>query len=909
MPLQLFQTTNRQYVPEYDLAEVAKTYDTLQARHDQAIAQTSALKTEFANIQLNAAEDGWKQNKLNEIQAALEDNLYEGSAAYALDDVVAKYGDIRSDAGLLGRIRANQEYEQWNKELDASSLSEDYKEYFRKNNPYYYKDKVDDKGNVIGGTSWKPIKQWVNPFDYGAAMTRAIQLTAKEKGGGSQMYYIDAKGNRTTDPAQASNAMYLNEVSGQWEKLDENKIKEMFYGIVESTPGAKAAIRQDYEVATDYYKTTGDDKYGIKGTNGYNLTEQEFVANKINPMASAAAYYNQVSSSTYSEGIGAYLAKHGQTTIATSAVTDYSKLTPNLDSPGYKENPLIYRNQAPIEKTSIKSQAQGIIGQYFPDTDFKNFNTDDFKKKINADNSLDLNTKRTLLNAADAYQDAVSFLSDFVKDVDPRFIPYIDVYNQIESGAAIDTSTTFGKEVSNSVDNFFTDSDYIYAEITDGDLVDKFIANYEGGVSALEALGITITNSSNGGRQIRLNSNNKESFFKWSQFVQEIQAEKPWYDKIGNDFKNYFGAGDKIARVKDGKSTDINIAEVTNSIDRNVVPGSNFIDRPDMDSDLVESFLINNLNMAESAIRFAPRLLAPANFNRMFATTNRLYNDAEKVYNTKLKDSNIFTSVEVVQGPSPRANSMLALYKTTQDEKYKKQYDQEVEDAANNLLNIGLTQYGVYELDESGRYDDIEKVSTSRKMEIQKELPKYDLTKASWSYGYLKGKNTTFLTVPGNKETDYKPLKIAIEGYGNSAYSNAIDNEPNTRAMNDVKRYLDSKVSFRVTNNDSFNGLGIIRVKPINSETTVLEVNGEAIPIGREQVTAITAKYYTWNDTFRNIQIAGNNANPQIIANEIKSIAPIYASITGQNVIDVEQQLIENISPYYDVQRLTQYMK
>lgn len=495
MPLQLFQTTNRQYVPEYDLAEVAKTYDTLQARHDQAIAQTSALKTEFANIQLNAAEDGWKQNKLNEIQAALEDNLYEGSAAYALDDVVAKYGDIRSDAGLLGRIRANQEYEQWNKELDASSLSEDYKEYFRKNNPYYYKDKVDDKGNVIGGTSWKPVKQWVNPFDYGAAMTKAIQLTAKEKGGGSQLYYIDAKGNRTTDPAQANNAMYLNEVSGQWEKLDENKIKEMFYGIVESTPGAKAAIRQDYEVAADYYKTTGNDKYGIKGTNGYNLTEQEFVANKINPMASAAAYYNQVSSSKYSEGIGAYLAKRG----ALTGTGNNQYGTGNLDAPGYNANPLIYKNQAPIEKTSIKTQAQGIIGSYYPDIDFKNFNSTDFANRIKADKNLDVATKSMLLNAADEYQDAVDYLNEFKKNVDPRFVPYIDLYNQIESGAPIDTSTEVGKKVSESVDNFFKDSDYIYADITDGDLVDKFISNYEGGTSALNALGISVTNSNNGG--------------------------------------------------------------------------------------------------------------------------------------------------------------------------------------------------------------------------------------------------------------------------------------------------------------------------------------------------------------------------------------------------------------------------
>ena len=64
----------------------------------------------------------------NKVRNALTENMQYGNAYSSLDDIVGTYGDITSSPGMIGRLRAQQDYKAYMNNLDKrTDLSEDYK--------------------------------------------------------------------------------------------------------------------------------------------------------------------------------------------------------------------------------------------------------------------------------------------------------------------------------------------------------------------------------------------------------------------------------------------------------------------------------------------------------------------------------------------------------------------------------------------------------------------------------------------------------------------------------------------------------------------------------------------------------------------------------------------------------------
>ena len=108
--MKAFNPIHRSNVSPVDIDTFGNTYRELEQGHQRAVQFESALKTEMAKLDLNEAEDGWRQQKIDGIRATLSENTKYGNAAGAVDDLVRAQGDIFSDPGLLGRLRAQQDY-------------------------------------------------------------------------------------------------------------------------------------------------------------------------------------------------------------------------------------------------------------------------------------------------------------------------------------------------------------------------------------------------------------------------------------------------------------------------------------------------------------------------------------------------------------------------------------------------------------------------------------------------------------------------------------------------------------------------------------------------------------------------------------------------------------------------------
>lgn len=312
-----FNYINTEYVPTVDLNTLGNTFNTLEQGHKEAIKTASNLQAEMAKLELNEAENEWRQQKISEIRQTIDNNTIFGNSAAALDDIIVKAGNLASDAGMIGRLQAQKDYTEFkNKIINDKTLPEDYKEYYLENNPYYYKDIVDEKtGKVISGTKWNPNISPTAVVDLSSLISKGLQWAARESGSYNQVRWLDKNGNPTTNPNEVFDGEYYDDTTHSFEKLDRSKIEAGIRAAIESTPGAKESLQQDYDIALWKHKkainaTKG--KYNIVSDvtddNGITLSPQQYLNKRISPALYAAEYYNTTRKTTYGNGLKTYKA-------------------------------------------------------------------------------------------------------------------------------------------------------------------------------------------------------------------------------------------------------------------------------------------------------------------------------------------------------------------------------------------------------------------------------------------------------------------------------------------------------------------------------------------------------------------------------------------------------------------------
>lgn len=303
-----FQVVNRPMILPADLGIIERSYNQLEQGHQNTIAAASKYKTELAQLDLAPEEDAWRQQQFAKIDSALNNNMLYGNAYTALDDVNKAIGDIESDPGMIGRLRYQAQRKEWLNALNASNLSEDYKDYYRKANPYAYKDKVDETGKVIGGNSWEPKETWTESIDFGKIIAAGIASAKPDSASGNSIRFIDANGNVTTDASKSVDGEYYDDTTNSWVRLGPDKIKAGIMAYLEATPGAMASVMQDYKIAKYRHAENPEINYGITDPNGITLSFKDYIARRVDNAAYAASYTQTTSKRTMGKGLATYKA-------------------------------------------------------------------------------------------------------------------------------------------------------------------------------------------------------------------------------------------------------------------------------------------------------------------------------------------------------------------------------------------------------------------------------------------------------------------------------------------------------------------------------------------------------------------------------------------------------------------------
>lgn len=548
MPINFYTPTFRQQVNPIDLNVLARTYNTLEQGHQQAIQTKSQIDAQLAQLDLNEAEDAWRQEQLNKVRNALTENMQYGNAYSSLDDIVGTYGDITSSPGMIGRLRAQQDYKAYMDNLDKrTDLSEDYKNYYRAVNKYNYQDITDKNGNVIGGSKWTPIDKEVSEIPMNQILNQALQWAAKEQGGGSQTRWLDVNGKVTDDITKSVTGEIYSHTKGNWQRLSKAKLAEAVKAVIENTPGAKASLEQDYKIAKWKYDQNGSNP-DITDKNGILLTPEQYLAKRIDPFYNAATFYNQDSNTTYGEAWKAQLALAKQAGLGS---TNQRKQT--IDNLTYKGTPVRIDNfmpaQAQAEITSNRQSIAGLLNKYNPDIniDLATANPNDIRTSIMT-NITSPSDRAYALSYLNDIIDNQEYINSLKVGKSQDSIDGFDTYNSIISLSDL-PNNKYSDTYSKYVNQIFGDSSSIRQYFNNDDVYNSFI-NALGGEKKAISLGIRFGSDGNGYRYAELPKDYHKSIYSFGKAVKEAEDTRNPLNAFLNSAKTrFFGYGDKFVRV------------------------------------------------------------------------------------------------------------------------------------------------------------------------------------------------------------------------------------------------------------------------------------------------------------------------------------------------------------------------
>lgn len=536
MDLNLFRAVNRNYVPEFDLDTVSNVYNTLQQRHDQAVIQESAVKKAIGDLQLNAQEDEFKQKLADRIDTVVQAEMIDGFKGYALNELIEEQGNIFSDPQVIGRLRAQQEYKTYQDNLNnRKDLSEDKKNYFREINHYYYEDKYDATGKIIGGTEWKPIKQEVSEIPLIEIIKGGISLAAKEKGSNNITRFIDKNGNITTEPTAENvfDGEVYNTTTQSWERLGRDKIMQGINAYIEGTPGAKASLQQDYDIAI-YKKRKYGSNPDVEDSKGVELSPEQYLLKRIEPGVNAAIYNNSNVITTYGNGLKTYKAAlKAQQANAQKQLQDPYRL------PGYStENIPItinydYAANLQTDKQNSLAALNNIVKTITGENikqDMTNATSNDWKnlieKTITTSNLTPAEKSKLILESRKAIrklEEADINYKELTKNItDKTQLDALNFVSKINGGAEIDANTKYGADVIKEINSIFGDKGkYIRMTTDNEDYFNEMKSLISGNdINGLKELGYTIGTDNKGNKYIQLDKNN------YNQIISFANASK-----------------------------------------------------------------------------------------------------------------------------------------------------------------------------------------------------------------------------------------------------------------------------------------------------------------------------------------------------------------------------------------------
>lgn len=873
MPIQEFNPVFRPVVNPIDLEKLGQAYDTLEQGHLKAIDTASAVEAELAKLDLNEAEDEWRQQQVNKIRSAVTNNSTYGNAYGALDDVIRENGSIMSNPGMIGRLRAQQDYKKYIDNLEKrTDIPEDYKAYFKEQNTYNYKDITDNKGNIIGGSKWNPAVQEVSTVPMSQLLDKALQWAAKESGGGSQTRWLDSQGKVTNDITKSVTGEIYSSATNKWERLSKDKLAAAVAAVIENTSGAKASLDQDYKIAKWKYDKSGGNNPDITNKDGILLTPEEYLNKRIDPFYKAATYYNQTSNTTYGEAWKAQLALARQQAAGSGGASNragYSDILTTTTNPIRIDN--FVPSTAQAEISTNKQNIADLLKASNPNLDFNlDGKTSDDIKQLIKDNIKDPMEQYRALGNLEIIDDAQDYLNGLKEGQEPDTAEAFDAYNAIISMSDLPKDNKYAKQYSKAVNNIFGSSQAIRQYFTSDDSFDGFIASI-GGENKAKSLGITF-GTKNGKKYAELSRDYNRSLYSFAKASREgISQNTNIFGALWNDLKGTVNSywGNNVVQV-----------------------GTNGDEIPVTGRDVQDNMLVGS---AKSQNRIVFGDLIDFVDNRLKSKNDDL-----------LKGGKLQVGQQVVTEPTPNAAELVFQLQTgaIKSSEFTNQYKVAKDQAMKAIRNIDLTQTGALRVGDNNMFELIDSEDRKELTAIIRSAKENELDIVAVQ-DFKTGEWSPQITILGTYDNEGKlkrePITLYAPGGFDSAIVESWNNDTTFKAKKDINIYGAAGRNINLTNASAFANIDKITMIPAGEGFNVYDkTNNRSLgSVSPQTAVDLRDTYYQWNDIY-NLYQTGANVKPEAIQAIAEKTATNLANITGaagnQNIIAYYyQQLINNI--------------
>lgn len=873
MPIQEFNPVFRPVVNPIDLEKLERAYDTLEQGHLKAIDTASAVEAELAKLDLNEAEDEWRHQQVNKIKSAITNNSTYGNAYGALDDVIRENGSIMSNPGMIGRLRAQQDYKKYIDNLEKrTDIPEDYKAYFKEQNTYNYKDITDSKGNIIGGSKWNPAVQEVSTVPISQLLDKALQWAAKESGGGSQTRWLDSQGKVTNDITKSVTGEIYSSATNKWERLSKDKLAAAVAAVIENTPGAKASLDQDYKIAKWKYDKSGGNNPDITNKDGILLTPEEYLNKRIDPFYKAATYYNQTSNTTYGEAWKAQLALARQQAAGSGGASNragYSDILTTTTNPIRIDN--FVPSTAQAEISTNKQNIADLLKASNPNLDFNlDGKTSDDIKQLIKDNIKDPMEQYRALGNLEIIDDAQDYLNGLKEGQEPDTAEAFDAYNAIISMSDLPKDNKYAKQYSKAVNNIFGSSQAIRQYFTSDDSFDGFIASI-GGENKAKSLGITF-GTKNGKKYAELSRDYNRSLYSFAKASREgISQNTNIFGALWNDLKGTVNSywGNNVVQV-----------------------GTNGDEIPVTGRDVQDNMLVGS---AKSQNRIVFGDLIDFVDNRLKSKNDDL-----------LKGGKLQVGQQVVTEPTPNAAELVFQLQTgaIKSSEFTNQYKVAKDQAMKAIRNIDLTQTGALRVGDNNMFEPIDSEDRKELTAIIRSAKENDLEIVAVQ-DFKTGEWSPQITILGTYDNEGKlkrePITLYAPGGFDSAIVESWNNDTTFKAKKDINIYGAAGRNINLTNASAFANIDKITMIPTGDGFNVYDkTNNRSLgSVSPQTAVDLRDTYYQWNDIY-NLYQTGANVKPEAIQAIAEKTATNLANITGaagnENIIAYYyQQLINNI--------------
>lgn len=866
----IFTPTFRKYTDPLDLQVAAGVYNTLEQGHQTAIAQESAIATELNKLDLNEAEDEWRAQQIHKVQSALTDNMRYGNAYSSLDNIIRTGTQIFSNPGMQGRLRAQKDYKAYMEELDKSNLPEDYKTYYKAHNQYNYSDVLDNKGNVIGGTKWTPTDPFVDSVPLIAIQEAALKMVAKEKGGGSSTRWLDANGNVIDDPTKSITGEIFSTTTGRWEKVSKEKLSAAVVAVIESTPGAKASLQQDYKIAKWKYDNNNGVNPDITDKSGNLLSPEQYLQKRLDPFYKAATYFNQTSTTQYGDAVKAQIALAKKNTVGTGN-TSYKNRADVLQT---TTNPVTFENFVPIEtQKEINIAKQNLIDLIKQENLNSNFIIDgktDEELMNYVSNIKNPTIKANALAQLEVIQDGNEYLQQIQENiVSPEQKQQFEAYVAINSMSDLPAGTnSYYDDYIKLRNTYWQNASSLRTYFSDNDIYDEFISQI-GGENNAKSLGIKF-GSKNGKKFVELPREYMNSTYAFGTAVRNAIDSRGFFSRAWQSAKNTFNssAGDNVMRVNsDGTEIPVFSGQTGN------ISGDAYIGSTSTQGDNV--------------------------FNNIVNTVDNL----KQSYDNTLQGGVITLGQQAIAQPSANAAEIAFMMRENPTEagKLTAAYNLEKTEALNAIKGIDLTQTGAYLVGDNNMYESIDSEKRKELTTLLRNAKDTDVDILALQ-DPKSGQWSPLITVRSGTGEKIKSETFYAPGGFNSAAVESWNKDTYYRAKNYVNVYGSVGRDINITNASAFANIDKLSLRKRGNVYEVINKTDNTSLGTIDAVDAVNLRdmYYRWNDTYNYVKagiISSNDPAVQGMAIQVGTeLAKLFGSGNNQAVIEYyATNLINNL--------------